>query len=288
MRQPLARGETGALHETDPSYHPGRIGRRPRLVARRARRQGEPRLAHQAADQADRHLPARRHRRHDFAYPGAQALGRARNPGGGREPARRRWHDRLGSRGQGRPGRLHAGHFPCLAAGHCARHLSQAAVQRDYRFHPCDADRSHTQRPDRAGRFALQDAGRLHRRRQGQARRDRLRQLRHRFQYPPDGRTAGQPGRNQAEACALSRLRALAAGHAGRRHPVDVRPDHDQRAAHQFGQGPPAGGQLGQAPRHVPERADFRRAGLPQAHHLDLGRRLGTQGHVAGRRGAAL
>ena len=51
-------------------------------------------------------------------------------------------------------------------------------------------DRPYAQRPDRAGRFALQDAGRLHRRRQGQARRDRLRQLRHRLQHPSDGRAA--------------------------------------------------------------------------------------------------
>ena len=43
------------------------------------------------------------------------------------------------------------------------------------------------------------------------------------------------------------RLGAVAAGHAGRRHPLDVRPDHHQRAAHQRGQGAPAGDQLGRS-----------------------------------------
>ena len=66
----------------------------------------------------------------------------------------------------------------------------KAAVQRGHRLHPRHPDRPYAQRPDRAGRFALQDARRLHRRRQGQARPDRLRQLGHRLQHPSDGRAA--------------------------------------------------------------------------------------------------
>ena len=65
-------------------------------------------------------------------------------------------------------------------------------------------------------------------------------------------------------------------------------PDHHQRAAHQLRQGAPAGDQLGEAHRHVSQCADLRRAGLPQDDDLDLGRRLGPQGHGAGGRGAAL
>ncbi len=42
----------------------------------------------------------------------------------------------------------------------------------------------------------------------------------------------------------------------------------------------------GQAHRHVSRHADLRRAGLPAADDLDLGRRLRSQGHVAGGRGA--
>ena len=171
-----------------------------------------------APHQADRALPRRR--RHGHHCPRSREQGG--HPAGldarGRQQAGFRRQPRRGCGRQGGARRLHARAGPDQQPGDQSHPLRQAALQPGEGPDAGRPGRQCAAGPRGRDRFALQDAGRRGRGRQGQARRPQLRQFRQRHGGAPGDRAVPEDGGRQADARAVQ-------GRGARRDRPDRRPD---------------------------------------------------------------